>query len=137
MLNQSSTQNFVRKGVMTLSAVCTACIMMCTTAVEAKGPLTATVQEVQKSSLTQERIQTVLKEAYEKFKDNQEGKNADYIKALAIVDSKIFGITLVTPDGKVYEIGDTKEGVSIQSISKVFTAAKVIQEHGEKFLQVF
>jgi glutaminase len=126
----------LKRGVMTLSAACVSLVMM-STAVEAKGPLSTEVkvQTVQDSSLTDERINAVLKEAYEKFKNNQDGKNADYIKALAIVDSKIFGITLVTPDGKVYEIGDTKEVVSIQSISKVFTAAKVIQERGEKFLQ--
>lgn len=126
-----------KRGVMTLSVACVSLILMGTTAVEAKGPLTTEVktQAVQKTSLTEERINTVLKEAYEKFKDNQEGKNADYIKALAIVDSKMFGITLVTPDGKVYEIGDTKEVVSIQSISKVFTAAKVMQEKGDKFIQ--
>ncbi len=114
-----------------------ASILLSTTILEAKGPLTreVTTQTAHKIALTSERINTVLKEAYEKFKDNQEGKNADYIKELAIVDSKIFGITLVTPDGKVYEIGDTKEVVSIQSISKVFTVAKVMQEQGVKFVQ--
>ncbi len=121
---------------LTLSVLC-ASVLLTTTSLEAKGPLTEAVniQVVLKNALTAERINAVLKEAYEKFKDNQEGKNADYIKALAIVDSKMFGITLVTPDGKVYEIGDTKEVVSIQSISKIFTAAKVMQEKGDKFLQ--
>jgi glutaminase len=87
------------------------------------------------AKITEAKINQALKEAYEKFKNDNGGKNADYIKALAKVDSKIFGITLVTPDGKVYEIGDTKAKVSIQSISKVFTAAKVIQEKGDTFLQ--
>ncbi len=71
-----------------------------------------------------------LQAAYEKYKDLREGKNADYIPALAKVDSKIFGIALVTAAGKVYTIGDTKSEVSIQSISKVFTMAKVIEEQG-------
>ena len=126
-----------KRGMMTLSIACASLIIMSTTALEAKGPLTTEVktQAVQKTSLTEERINAVLKEAYEKFKNNQDGKNADYIKALAIVDSKLFGITLVTPDGKVYEIGDTKAEVSIQSISKVFTACMVLQEKGDKFLQ--
>jgi glutaminase len=87
------------------------------------------------TKITEAKINQALKEAYEKFKNDNGGKNADYIKALAKVDSKIFGITLVTPDGKVYEIGDTKAKVSIQSISKVFTAAKVMQEKGDKFVQ--
>jgi glutaminase len=36
----------------------------------------------------------------------------------------------VTGDGKVYTAGDVKTEVSIQSISKVFTMAQVIQEQG-------
>ena len=81
------------------------------------------------------KIRQVVQEAYEKFKNDNEGKNADYIKALAKVDPKIFGITVVTRDGKVIEAGDTKSAVSIQSISKVFTAALVMQERGADFLQ--
>ena len=75
-------------------------------------------------------IQGALDAAYAKYKDLQEGKNADYIPALAKVDSNIYGIALVTTDGKVYTAGDVKSEVSIQSISKVFTMAKVIEEQG-------
>ena len=76
------------------------------------------------------QIDRALKAAYDKYKDLQEGKNADYIPALAKVDPKIYGIALVTSDGKVYTAGDVKSEVSIQSISKVFTMAKVIEEQG-------
>src|SRR5262245_5242463 len=68
--------------------------------------------------------------AYAKFKDLKEGKNADYIPALAEVDPNIFGIALVTTDGKVYTAGDLTSEVSIQSISKVFTMALVMEEQG-------
>jgi glutaminase len=80
---------------------------------------------------TPAQIEAALKGAYEKYKDSAEGKNADYIPALAKVDSKIYGIALVTTDGKVYTAGDVKSEVSIQSISKVFTMAKVIEESGK------
>jgi glutaminase len=79
---------------------------------------------------TPAQIDSALKAAYDKYKDSKEGKNADYIPALAKVDSNIYGIALVTTDGKVYSTGDIKSEVSIQSISKVFTMAKVIQESG-------
>jgi glutaminase len=79
---------------------------------------------------TPAEIQSALDGAYAKYKDLKEGKNADYIPALAKVDSNIFGIALVTADGKVYTTGDVKSQVSIQSISKVFTLAKVIEEQG-------
>jgi glutaminase len=75
-------------------------------------------------------IQAALDAAYAKYRDLGEGANADYIPALAKVDSKIYGITLVTTDGKVYTAGDVKSEVSIQSISKVFTMAKVIEDQG-------
>jgi glutaminase len=79
---------------------------------------------------TPDQINTALKAAYTKYKDLKEGKNADYIPALAKVDPNLFGIALVTTDGKVYTAGDITTEVSIQSISKVFTMAQVIQEQG-------
>src|SRR5687768_17491739 len=75
-------------------------------------------------------IQPTLDAAYARYENIKEGKNADYIPALAKVDPKIYGIALVTTDGKVYSAGDVKSEVSIQSISKVFTMAKVIEESG-------
>src|SRR5204863_10154539 len=49
--------------------------------------------------------QAAVDGAYAKFKDLKEGKNADYIPALAEVDPNIFGIVLVTVDGKMYTAG--------------------------------
>jgi len=75
-------------------------------------------------------VQKAVDAAYAKYRGLQEGKNADYIPALAKVDPNLFGIAVVTPDGKVYSAGDIRTEVSIQSISKVFTMAQVIQEQG-------
>jgi glutaminase len=78
----------------------------------------------------QNNVQAAVDAAFAKYKTLKEGKNADYIPALAKVDPNLFGIAVVTPDGKVYSAGDLKTEVSIQSISKVFTMAQVIQEQG-------
>jgi glutaminase len=75
-------------------------------------------------------VQSALNAAYEKYRSLQEGKNADYIPALAKVDPEIYGIALVTVDGKISTVGDVNSEVSIQSISKVLTMAKVIEESG-------
>ena len=74
--------------------------------------------------------QAAVNAALAKYKDLKEGKNADYIPALAKVNSNIYGIALVTVDGKVFSAGDLTSEVSIQSISKVFTMAKVLDEQG-------
>lgn len=76
------------------------------------------------------QIDAALQAAHAKYKDLKEGANADYIPALAKVDSKIYGIALVTTDGKVHTVGDVKSEVSIQSISKVFTMALVMEQQG-------
>ena len=82
------------------------------------------------SGQTPAEIDAALKAAYEKHKGLKEGANADYIPALAKVDPNIYGIALVTVEGKVYTAGDVRSEVSIQSISKVFTMAKVMEEKG-------
>jgi glutaminase len=79
--------------------------------------------------------QRAVNTAYERFRNDHEGKNADYIPALAKVDSNLFGIALVTPDGKVYTAGDVGAQVSIQSVSKVFTMARVMEQSGEKSIE--
>src|SRR4249919_1681203 len=91
--------------------------------------------KAQTSTLTKENIEKILNDAYNKFKDLKEGKNADYIKELASVDPNIFGIALVTVDGQVYTKGDIQSMVSIQSVSKVFTMAKVLEEQGAQAVQ--
>lgn len=82
--------------------------------------------------LSESKIEKVLAEALSKFKNTKDGKNADYIPVLKKVDSELFGIVIVTADGRVYQEGDVKHEFSIQSISKVFTMAQVFEESGEK-----
>ena len=79
---------------------------------------------------TREEVQAAVNEAYEKFKGNTEGKNADYIPELAKVDSKLYGIVIVTADGQVVTAGDVDKAFSIQSISKVFSLALAMEELG-------
>jgi glutaminase len=75
-------------------------------------------------------VEAVVKEAYEKFKSDTNGKNADYIPYLAKVDSTLFGIAAVTTDNHVFTLGDVNYSFSIQSISKVFTLALAMEELG-------
>jgi glutaminase len=77
-----------------------------------------------------EVVAAVIQEAYDKFKDDNKGKNADYIPYLAQVDSKLFGIAIVTTDNQVVTLGDVKYSFSIQSISKVYTLAMAMDELG-------
>src|SRR5262245_31324995 len=79
--------------------------------------------------------QGAIDRAYAKYKDLKEGKNADYIKELATVDPNIYGIAIVTTDGKVYTAGDITSMVSIQSVSKAFVMATNIENLGHQAIQ--
>jgi glutaminase len=77
-----------------------------------------------------EEVQAIINEAYNKFKGDTRGKNADYIPELAKVDSKLFGIAVVSTDNTSVAVGDTKTPFSIQSIAKVFSLALAMEELG-------
>ncbi|MFC5049487.1 glutaminase A [Rubritalea spongiae] len=81
-----------------------------------------------------EALEKVAKAAHAKFKDDQGGKNADYIPALAEVPSELFGVVIVTKNGDVIKVGDVDTSFSIQSCSKVFTMSLVMQESGEQVI---
>ncbi len=75
-------------------------------------------------------FQRVVDAAYAKYKDLKEGKNADYIPILTETPSDLFGVVIVTRDGKVYSAGDVEYKFSIQSVAKPFTAALVMAQQG-------
>ena len=101
------------------SSVCTGCL-----------EIHAQTTNVSPVAPRRQQVEDVVKEAYEKFKGDASGKNADYIPYLAQVDSKMFGIAIVTTDNQVLTVGDVKYSFSIQSISKVFTLALAMEELG-------
>ena len=79
---------------------------------------------------TRQRIQAIVQEAYDKFKSDTRGKNADYIPALAQVNPTLFGIAVVSTNNQVVTVGDVKSSFSIQSISKVYSLALAMEEQG-------
>ena len=89
--------------------------------------LQAAAKQVSQSTVD---LQLVVDEAYTKYKDLKAGKNADYIPILTTVPSDLFGVVIVTRDGKVYARGDVDYKFSIQSVSKPFTASLVMQQQG-------
>ena len=80
-------------------------------------------------------FQRVVDAAYAKYKDLKDGKNADYIPILTETPSDLFGVVIVTKDGKVYTAGDVDYQFSIQSVSKPFTAALVMSQQSPAVLK--
>jgi len=72
----------------------------------------------------------VLHGLHAKYKPTTNGKVADYIPELAKADPEWFGISLVTVDGKMVEVGDTSQAFTIQSLSKPFVYGLALEHHG-------
>ena len=90
----------------------------------------ATADARDTSLLNEAELQRVVNEAHEKFKDLKDGKNADYIPILATIPSELFGVVIALPNGKIYTAGDVDYRFAIESVSKPFTAALVMQQYG-------
>ena len=76
------------------------------------------------------RVQELVDDAWERFRTNAEGTSADYIPALARVPADLFGICVTAPDGRIAAAGDVDYPFTIQSVSKPFVYALVLQAQG-------
>lgn len=85
---------------------------------------------MQKNIIDTKKLEAVLKQAHSAAESDQSGANASYIPALAKVPSNLFGLTAVTADGTVIETGDSSYPFAIESISKVFSMALVMEAVG-------
>ena len=90
------------------------------------APMIASAQAIPSAEV----LNRVVQEAYDRYKDVEDGATADYIPELAKVPSELFGLAIVTARGEVFTAGDVNYSFSIQSVSKPFTAALVMQEQG-------
>jgi glutaminase len=72
-----------------------------------------------------------LESLHERFRKLDDGAVATYIPELALADPSWFGISVATADGYVYEVGDTRQPFTIQSISKPFVYGLALEDRGK------
>lgn len=77
-------------------------------------------------------VSACLNRIHERHRSFNEGRVADYIPELSKAHPEWFGICIATRDGQVYEVGDTREPFTIQSISKAFAYGLALEDCGEE-----
>ena len=75
-------------------------------------------------------VEEFLKRLYQDCRQLNDGAVATYIPELAKANPDWFGICLVTCTGSVYEIGDSQQPFTIQSISKPFVYGMALEDEG-------
>jgi len=82
----------------------------------------------------QSPIEDFLAALHAKHASDLSGHVADYIPELAKANPNWFGICIATRDGHVYEIGDTRQHFTIQSISKALAYGLALEDRGEDYI---
>ncbi|MDJ0658877.1 MAG: glutaminase A [Crocosphaera sp.] len=75
-------------------------------------------------------ILTCITDIYERYHHINEGNVATYIPELAKANPNLFGICITTPDGQIYQVGESEHSFTIQSISKPFVYGLALADHG-------
>lgn len=75
-------------------------------------------------------VQGFLERLRARFAGVDSGKVADYIPELARANPAHFGIVIATVDGQVYEVGDTRQRFTIQSVSKPLVYGAALEDRG-------
>lgn len=75
-------------------------------------------------------IHDVLAGILERYSGLDEGELASYIPELARVDPALFSISMVTADGRSFDVGDHNASFTIQSVSKPFVYGMALADHG-------
>jgi len=70
-----------------------------------------------------------LEELHVRHASLRDGQVATYIPELAKANPDWFGICLVTTEGHVYEVGDSRQEFTIQSISKPFVYGLALEDN--------
>lgn len=79
-------------------------------------------------------LRTYLNELHQKHQKLRDGAVADYIPELAKANPDWFGISIVTVDGQVYEVGDYNQLFTIQSISKALVYGMALEDRDRDYV---
>ncbi|MEO0349042.1 MAG: glutaminase A [Cyanobacteria bacterium P01_A01_bin.15] len=80
------------------------------------------------------QLQNFLEKLHQLQATTEAGQVASYIPELSKANPDWFGISIVTTDGQIFNVGDTAQTFTIQSISKIFSYGLALEDHGREIL---
>lgn len=86
------------------------------------------------SEQTASPIQAYLNKLHRSLADDFSGEVARYIPELSKADPAWFGIVLATVDGQVYEVGDSRQAFTLQSVSKPLVYGVALEDAGTELV---
>ncbi|NJN61364.1 MAG: glutaminase [Coleofasciculaceae cyanobacterium RL_1_1] len=77
---------------------------------------------------------TYLRDVHQRYATSDDGKVADYIPELALAKPEWFGLCVITKGGQCFEVGDSRQLFSIQSIAKAFVYGLALEDCGREYV---
>lgn len=75
-------------------------------------------------------VTELVRTAYERFRAVGDGSVSDVYPALAEVDPESFGLCVTATDGRLFEVGESRQAFTIMSVAKPFVFALTCQAVG-------
>jgi glutaminase len=75
-----------------------------------------------------------LRDVHQRYATSDDGKVADYIPELALAKPEWFGLCVITQDGQCFEVGDSRQLFTIQSIAKAFVYGLALEDCGREYV---
>lgn len=79
-------------------------------------------------------FRTYLTDLHHQYQPLQEGTIAAHIPELMLANPDWFGISVITTDGHVFDVGDCDKLFTIQSVAKAFVYGLVLEDHGRDYV---
>jgi glutaminase len=79
-------------------------------------------------------VQSFIAQLHQALQGITDGQVATYIPELAKANPDWFGISIVTLDGRTFDVGDVTQKFTIQSMSKVFVYGMALEDYGRQNL---
>lgn len=80
-------------------------------------------------------LQALVKQAYEQYRSNTDGRTSDVYPALAATPRDLFGIAVIGISGSAYAAGDVDYAFTIMSVAKPFVFALACEALGTERLR--
>ncbi|MEM8505505.1 MAG: glutaminase A, partial [Cyanobacteria bacterium P01_D01_bin.1] len=77
-------------------------------------------------------LQNFLNELHKRYRTLDDGIIASYIPELTKADPNWFGVSVVTTDGQIFDVGSTQQKFTAQSVSKVFAFGLALESQGRE-----
>jgi glutaminase len=79
-------------------------------------------------------FRSYLSDLHEELKEIQDGKVTNYTPELIPIEPDCFGISIITTEGEEFEVGDTNQSFTLQSLVNLLVYGLALEDYGREYV---